>query len=963
MIDKILKKIWGSKSEREIKKLQPIVDAINAAASDYQKLTDDELRAKTNEFRSLIKEREEQGEELQQILDDLLVDAFAVVREASWRVLGNKSYRFTIIPEEVEGKVAIRQAKVVANEEADAFEEKLKEQKVNYKRERFMVPFDVQVIGGIILHKGKIAEMKTGEGKTLVATMPVYLNALTGRGVHVVTVNDYLATRDSEWMGRVYNFLDMTVGCLDKTEEHSEERVLQYQFDITYGTNNQFGFDYLRDNMATRKEHCVQRNFYYAIIDEVDNILIDEARTPHIISGPSETSTDKYKKVNAIVPRLDKGEVIKSGKPDVPDTTTGDYTVDEKSHTVTLTEDGVLHCEKLLNIPNLYEDVHSEWVHHIIQALKAHSLFKRDTDYVVKDGQVIIVDEFTGRMMEGRRWSEGLHQAIEAKENLKVAKENQTLASITLQNYFRKYDKIAGMTGTAETEATEFDQIYGLDVTVIPTNEPLGRIDYPDEVYRTERERDGAVVNEIVKLSSDGRPILVGTSSIEKSEQISSMLKREGIKHSILNAKHHASEADIVAQAGRKGAVTIATNMAGRGTDIVLGGNSDLMLKHYLRKKGKSLEDLDKKEYEKIADKFKNECRKEHEEVVNCGGLHIIGTERHESRRIDNQLRGRAGRQGDPGSSKFFLALDDKLMRIFGGERIQRLMERMGAQDGDVISHPLVNRSIASAQRKVEAHNFEIRKHLLEYDDVINQQREAIYALRRQCLDGESLKDEIMDRVNDTIEGKVRLYCPEDRYVDEWNFGALFSDVKRIFGVEWKLNKDIVADKKTEDIIEELKELVKSAFQEKEDKLTSSVMRELERSIMLFVIDSRWKDHLLGMDDLKDGIYLRGYGQKDPLVEYKHEAFRMFEEMLTKLSEEVTEYVFRTEAVSSRREDQPLDFVHDEVSAFNMNEITTNSPSSNSVRRPTPSAKRVGRNDPCPCGSGKKFKKCCGKDV
>ena len=944
--------------------MQPLIEAINAESKKLASLTDDELRAKTDEFKERIKKGLSEGKSEDEILDELLVEAFAVVRETSWRVLGNRFFRFMISPDTEEGVGSIKQEKTVSFEEADKFEKELREKNKNYRKIPYMAPFDVQLIGGIVLHRGKIAEMKTGEGKTLVATMPVYLNALLGHGVHIVTVNDYLAKRDSEWMGKIYRFLGMTVGCLDKTDEHSPERREQYYCDITYGTNNQFGFDYLRDNMATRIEHCVQREYYYAIVDEVDNILIDEARTPHIISGPVEASTNKYQKVNTIVPMLKKGEVIKSKQTDVPDTTTGDYTIDEKAHTVTLTEEGIQHCEKLLNIPNLYEDVHSEWVHHITQALRAHHLFHRDTDYVVKDGAVIIVDEFTGRMMPGRRWSDGQHQAIEAKEGLRIARENQTLATVTLQNYFRKYKKLAGMTGTAETEAPEFGQIYNLDVTVIPTNEPMARIDHPDEVYSTEQEKYRALIDEIKKTNEKGCPVLVGTCSIEKSEKLSGMLKREGVKHNVLNAKHHSNEAEIIAQAGRLGTVTIATNMAGRGTDIMLGGNPEFMARQNLRKRGKDPDQIDRAEFQSEIDKCKNECAAEHEKVVNFGGLNIVGTERHESRRIDNQLRGRAGRQGDPGSSKFYLALDDKLMRIFGGERIQNLMTRFGAKEGDVISHPLVNRSIASAQRRVESHNFEIRKHLLEYDDVMNQQREAVYALRRQILEGESIKEEISSRAEETVESRVRLYCSENTYAEEWNYAALMTDVKRIFGINWKINQDKVAEKKVEGVIDELQDLIFKAYEEKEKKMTPEVLRELERNIMLYVIDNKWKDHLLGMDDLKEGIYLRGYGQKDPLVEYKHEAYAMFEEMMSKLSEEVTEYVFRAEAVSERRpETRTIDFVHDEVSAFNRDEITTNAPEQSAKRTPVRAKKTVGRNEPCPCGSGKKYKKCCGKEA
>ena len=909
---KIIQSVFGSKSEREIKRMMPVIREINDLEPALQALTDEQLQAKTVEFKERVEKARAEGVADDEILDGLLPEAFAVAREASRRAVN-------------------------------------------------MRPFDVQLIGGMILHRGKIAEMKTGEGKTLVATMPAYLNALLGKGVHVVTVNEYLAARDSEWMGRIYQFLGMTVGCLDSTEAGTPERKQQYLCDITYGTNNEFGFDYLRDNMATNKEHCVQREYNFAIVDEVDNILIDEARTPHIISGPVEQTSDKYLRVNAIVPKLKKGEVIKGGRPDVPDRYTGDYTVDEKSHTATLTEEGVFHCEKLLGLSNLYEDVNSEWVHHITQAIRAHSLFHLDTDYVIKDGEVIIVDEFTGRLQPGRRWSDGLHQAIEAKENVRVARENQTLATVTLQNYFRMYEKLAGMTGTAETEATEFAQIYNLDVTVIPTNKSMVRNDFADEVYRTEREKFTAVVQEIRTMNEKGRPVLVGTCSIEKSEHLSNLLKREGIKHNVLNAKQHAREAEFIAQAGRINAVTIATNMAGRGTDILLGGNAEFLARQELKKKNEDAE-INLEELPAQIEKIKPVVEAEHNKVVELGGLHIVGTERHESRRIDNQLRGRAGRQGDPGSSKFFLSLDDKLMRIFGGERIQSLMERFGAQEGDVISHPLVNRSIANAQNRVERHNFEIRKHLLEYDDVMNQQREAVYGLRRQILEGQSVKDEILDRVEETVAAKVSTYCSDETYADEWNFAALNSEVRRAFGLDWNLSIEKLNGRKVEDLTQDLVDTVEKNYLEKEQRLTPEVMRQMERNIMLYVIDNRWKDHLLAMDELKESIHLRGYGQKDPLVEYKHEAFKMFNEMMQRVGEEVTEFVFRTEAINERKSEQKkLDFVHSEVSAFNKDELTTNAPEKE-VRKKEPvhAGPKVGRNDPCPCGSGKKYKKCCG---
>ncbi|MBP7793338.1 MAG: preprotein translocase subunit SecA [Candidatus Goldbacteria bacterium] len=868
-----LKKLFGARNEREIKKYYEVVKLINNLEPKMEKLTDGELRAKTDEFRERLKNGE--------TLDDLLVETFAVVREASKRTL------------------------------------KLRH-------------FDVQLIGGMVLHQGKIAEMKTGEGKTLVATLPVYLNALTCQGVHVITVNDYLAERDSlgkgnfKGMGNIYNFLGLTVGCIKNTSKHIE-RQNAYNCDVTYGTCNEFGFDYLRDNMAVYPQEKVQRSLNYAIIDEVDSILIDEARTPLIISGPAEESTELYYSIDRIIPMLIK---------DV------DYQVDEKLKTATLTEQGVCKAEKLLKIPNLYDPQNIEIIHHIDQSLKAHTLFKRDTDYIVKDGQVIIVDEFTGRLMPGRRWSDGLHQAIEAKEKVKIERENQTLATITLQNYFRMYKKLAGMTGTAMTEAEEFWQIYKLDVISVPTNKPMIRIDNADVIYKTEKGKFKAIVNDIYEKYKIGQPVLVGTTSIEKNEKLSELLNKKGVSHNLLNAKNHEKEAEIIAMAGQKNAVTVATNMAGRGTDIVLG-----------------------------------------EGVKELGGLFVLGTERHESRRIDNQLRGRSGRQGDPGESRFYVSLEDDLMRIFGSEKIKGVMDKMGMSEDDKVEHPWISSSIERAQKSVESHNFSIRKHLLQYDDILNNQRSVIYKKRQDILEGKNLKDNILEMLHEVVKDIIFDVAPEKTYPEEWDFDGLKLKLDSYFGLKYEINKektDIVH--LTREILEQdIHNKLLQEYNSKETKIGSELMREIERNIMLQVIDSKWREHLYSMDSLKEGIGLRAYAQKDPLLEYKKEGFELFQRMIVEMEHEVIQFLFKVQVISEEqltrrryahemKESRPV-FVVPSASAaeaqssLSEREMYTNSPEGTqkveTYRREQP---KIGRNDLCPCGSGKKYKKCCGKN-
>ncbi|MGB7919602.1 MAG: preprotein translocase subunit SecA [Desulfobacterales bacterium] len=841
MIASFLTKVFGSKNERELKKLQPIIEQINALETDLRALSDDQLKGHTAKF----KERLQDGESL----DDLLPEAFAVVREASRRTLN-------------------------------------------------MRHFDVQLLGGIVLHQGKIAEMKTGEGKTLVATLPAYLNALTGKGVHIVTVNDYLASRDTRWMGTIYTFLGLTVGTIVHGLDDAE-RKKAYGADITFGTNNEFGFDYLRDNMKFDRQSLVQRELHYGIVDEVDSILIDEARTPLIISGPAERSTDLYYQVNNIIPRLKKET---------------DYSIDEKARTVVLTEDGVAKAEKLLQVDNIYDPKHIELLHHVNQGLKAHTLFKRDVDYIVKNGEVIIVDEFTGRLMPGRRYSEGLHQALEAKEGVKIENENQTLATVTFQNYFRMYDKLAGMTGTADTEAVEFKKIYSLEVMVIPTDKPMIRKDYSDVIYKTRREKYNAAIDEIVELHRRGQPVLVGTISIDVSEQVSDSLKKRGIKHTVLNAKIHEKEAEIIAMAGQKGAVTISTNMAGRGTDIVLG-----------------------------------------EGVTELGGLHILGTERHESRRIDNQLRGRSGRQGDPGSSRFYLSLEDDLLRIFGGERITGIMDRLGMQEGEPIEHGLISRAIENAQSKVEGHNFEIRKQLLEYDDVMNQQREVIYRQRREALFGKDLKSSILEIIEEKSEEIADAFADERTPAEEWDFKGLNEAVFKQFNFRLPLIEGETLDGLTgEGLAQLINDEAVRIYEEKEKAIGSEDFRQLERIVMLQNVDNLWKDHLLSMDHLKEGIGLRGYAQQNPLLVYKKEGFEMFQEMIARIKEETLGILFRIQLAEPQK--------MKEIQRPREQQLTYSGSGEPQKKKPVKRAdKKIGRNAPCPCGSGKKYKKCCGK--
>jgi preprotein translocase subunit SecA len=883
MIGSLIKKIVGSKNERELKRIQPLVDKINQREPEISPLNDDQLRGKTSEF----KERIGRGEPVEEILPE----AFAVVRETAKRTLGERHY-------------------------------------------------DVQLIGGIVLHEGKIAEMATGEGKTLVSTLPAYLNALEGKGVHIVTVNDYLAKRDREWMGVIYRFLGLSVGVI-LHELNDRERKEAYGCDITYGTNNEFGFDYLRDNMKFSLEDYVQRDLNYGIVDEVDSILIDEARTPLIISGPAEESTDKYYKINRIIPSLKQGT---------------DYQLEEKSHTAFLTEEGVAHVEKLIHVENLYDPRNIETLHHVNQGLRAHTLFKRDVDYVVKEGEVIIVDEFTGRLMPGRRWSDGLHQAVEAKENVRIENENQTLATVTFQNYFRMYKKLAGMTGTADTEAAEFRKIYNLDVMVIPTNMPLIRTNYPDVIYKTEDEKFRAAVREIKELYQAGHPVLVGTISIEKSERLSQLLKKQGIPHNVLNAKHHEREAEIIAQAGRAGAVTISTNMAGRGTDILLGGNPKFLAKTLVK------EEATEETILKANEKALGIVKQEKEKVIQVGGLHVLGTERHEARRIDNQLRGRSGRQGDPGSSRFYLSLEDDLLRIFGSERISHIMDRLGIEEDQPIEHRLVTRAIESAQRKVEAHNFEIRKHLLEYDNVMNKQREVIYSQRREVLGSEDLKETVMEMIEEEGEGLVDFYTDEKEHPEEWDLKPLQDAFYQQFSFKWSAPSTKENGIRRDQLIEAIVEKAKEVYQKKEEEFGAPTLRYLERVIMLQSIDFHWKDHLLAIDQLKEGIGLRGYGQRDPLIEYQKEAYQMFLEMLDRIKKDTVEKLFAVQMAKEERAVENVKLERKQTFVMSRGEAAqgeggkTESGKGVTVRR---EGKKVGRNDPCPCGSGKKYKRCC----
>jgi preprotein translocase subunit SecA len=978
MLGQILAKVIGTQNDRELKRLRPLVEQVNALEARTQPLSEEELRAKTVDF----KQRIANGD----TLDDLLPEAFAVVREAGRRVLSMRHY-------------------------------------------------DVQLIGGAVLHNGTIAEMKTGEGKTLVATLPAYLNALGGKGVHVVTVNDYLARRDSEWMGRIYRFLGMTVGVIQH-ELNDQQRQVAYGCDITYGTNNEFGFDYLRDNMKFELTSMVQRGHNFAIVDEVDSILVDEARTPLIISGPAEASTDLYYEVDRLIPKLKRGEVhqgqVKGEDRDRLEAS-GDFVVDEKHKTATLTEQGMQKAEDFLaqrmQPGGLYDPANMPLLHHVQQALRAHVHYRRDVEYMIKEGQVVIVDEFTGRLMPGRRWSDGLHQAVEAKEGVKIERENQTLATITFQNYFRKYKKLSGMTGTAETEAAEFAKIYNLDVIVIPTNRPLTRVEEPDLVYRTEPEKWEAIVEDIIARQGEGRPALVGTVSIEKSERLSSLLKKRNVKHVVLNAKYHAQEAEIVAQAGRKAGITIATNMAGRGTDILLGGNPEYMARQQslaeevaqkvIKGEEKYVDDdefvhffhtdafyrVPRADWDRIYGHFKRECAVEHEEVVRVGGLHIIGTERHEARRIDNQLRGRAGRQGDPGSSRFYLSLEDDLMRIFGSDRISGLMQRLGMEEGVPIEHGMVSRAIERAQKQVEAQNFSVRKHLLEYDDVMNKQRESVYTLRREILEGKVhvAEDEetdtrgyVMATAEELLDEKVDQFVGKDLDVDEWDVEALKRDVTQIFSLEDADYAGIDFDAAdTQDIRDALWTRVVGKYEEKEKIVPREIMEKVEKDLLLQIVDGQWKDHLYSLDHLKEGIGLRGYGQRDPLVEYKKESFTLFQDMRRRIEEEAIRYLWWLRpVVEAAGGGEPSVMVTAPKPAARRpaaQQLSYNNPSAPPSRPPSGGPARaaadagggtnqpprvggddapiktvkrdepkIGRNDPCWCGSGKKFKKCHG---
>ncbi len=892
----LLRKLIGSRNDREIKRLSPLVLKVNEHEAVISQLSDEALRDKTIQFRSNLLEPSDQ--EISERLLGLLPEAFAVVREAAKRTVG-------------------------------------------------MRPFDVQILGGIALHIGKISEMKTGEGKTLVATLPAYLNALTGRGVHIITVNDYLAKRDSQWMGEIFRFLGLSVGIIQHSST-DRQRQEAYGSDITYGTNNEFGFDYLRDNMKFDPKQCVQRSLHYAIVDEVDSILIDEARTPLIISGPSEDSTDLYHRVNQIIPSLKKED---------------DYIIEEKTKTVTLTEEGNARVEKRMGVDNLYDLANIELVHHILQALKAHTLFRRDVDYMVKDDEVIIVDEFTGRLMPGRRWSDGLHQAVEAKEGVKIANENQTLASITFQNYFRMYKKLAGMTGTADTEAAEFDKIYALEVMLIPPNRPMSRQDDSDLIYRTEKEKFDAIVEELVELSQAGHPVLVGTITIEKSEHLSNLLKKRGVKHAVLNAKYHEQEAEIIAQAGRFGAVTIATNMAGRGTDILLGGNPEFLLKHYMAQHP----DAEPTMLAGIKTKIEKECEAEKGRVVALGGLRIIGTERHESRRIDNQLRGRAGRQGDPGSSRFYLSLEDDLLRIFGSDRISKVMQKLGMEEGVPIEHRMVTRAIANAQERVEGHNFDIRKHLLEYDDVMNKQRTIIYDLRLETFsDGEF--SEIKETMSEIVEIAMEGHCPKESYPEEWDIDGLVTTL--VGAVSFPFQKEEFLGKSREELVDYLHQEMGSIYEKRKAQLGASLFQHLEKQLFLRMIDTHWKDHLLAMDYLKEGIGLRGYGQKDPLSEYKREGFDLFVAMLNRIKQSAVEQLFRVQ-VQEQELARPMIDVEETAIAPTAptpilvphKKVTLQYSRGEAAKKQVTVHReeaKVGRNDPCSCGSGKKYKKCHG---
>jgi preprotein translocase subunit SecA len=1043
LINTLLGKVFGTKNEREIKRLQPRVAAINALEPEMQKLSDDELRAKTTEFRARVQERlssiaDEPGAAAERRAADP-PDADLQSTDLQNADFQNTDLQNTDLPNTAPqntDSLDSDQQREIEKQRSEALKEVLDELleeafavvREAGKRVLNMRHFDVQLIGGMVLHEGKIAEMKTGEGKTLVATLPVYLNALSGRGVHVVTVNDYLAKRDSEWMGKLYSFLGLTVGVIVHDLDDAERRAA-YAADVTYGTNNEFGFDYLRDNMKFDLNDCVQRVHNFAIVDEVDSILIDEARTPLIISGASEESTDKYYKVNRIIPKLEQGEEIDTA-PGEPKIMTGDYVVDEKHRNVTVSDEGWEKVEKLLGIGNIADPENWALKHHVETAVKAHALYKRDVEYVVKDGEVLIVDEFTGRLMPGRRWSDGLHQAIEAKENVKIERENQTLATITFQNYFRMYKKLAGMTGTAETEAPEFDKIYRLEVVVIPTNRALLRKENPDIVYRTEKEKYFAAADEIQRLHDSNQPVLVGTTSIEKSERLSELLKKKGIKHVVLNAKYHEREAEIVAQAGRKGMVTIATNMAGRGTDILLGGNPEFMAKQECVKKGiaqpiraaqgKVAAEIDDSnrtvwyyagneyavptdQWNELFARYKADTDQEHKDVIEAGGLHIFGTERHEARRIDNQLRGRAGRQGDPGSSRFYLSLEDDLMRIFAKEWVSKLLQRLGMEEGIPIESGMITRRIEAAQKAVEGQNFEARKHLLEYDDVMNKQREAVYGLRRRLLEGLDQKDLIIeDYVSGILADILERHCPPKEHEANWDLKALKDAIFTRFGVDIYAEGLKPEEMNRQEMGDAIFEKLKERYDAKEKLIGAQAMRYHERMIMLSVIDAQWKDHLLSMDHLKEGIGLRGYGQHDPLVEYKRESFDMFEEMMQRFQEETVRYLYLMQIMerppeARPRVDEGSPIGSDGQGPAGVPSVITGGRGGNGraprqvatsvdeieeafqrkkkreleqarmagagdmqVQQVVRSGEKVGRNDPCPCGSGKKYKKCCG---
>ena len=919
VVEKAIEAVFGSKHERDLKRMRPMVAAINDLEPEIQALDDAALKGRFEQIRDRVRPQvadlpedlKQRRNKVQEILDRELTETFAVVREASRRATG-------------------------------------------------MRHFDVQLIGGIVLHEGRIAEMKTGEGKTVVATLPVCLNALTGRGVHVVTVNDYLARRDADWMGEIYSFLGLTVGCI-QNQMNDAERKQAYQSDITYGTNNEFGFDYLRDNMKFDLDRMVQRDHVYTIVDEVDSILVDEARTPLIISGPSEVSVDLYYQVDGVVPKLERGEEIedKHGNKDV----TGDFIIDEKSQTATLTDQGMAKAERILGVENLYEPTNIDTLHAVNQALRAHSLYQRDKEYIVKDGEVIIVDEFTGRLMPGRRWSDGLHQAVEAKEKVKIQSENQTLATVTLQNYFRMYEKLAGMTGTAETEAEEFQKIYGLDVAVIPTNEPMVRKDHADVVYKTETEKFRAVIEEIAECHERGQPCLVGTVSIEKSERLSKLLQRQKVKHVVLNAKYHEREADIVAQAGRAGAVTIATNMAGRGTDIVLGGNPDGLA----RIEANPAEDTEA--HAAAVERYRRTCTEEKQQVLDAGGLRIIGTERHESRRIDNQLRGRSGRQGDPGESRFFLSLEDDLMRIFASDWVRKMMDRLGMEEDVPIESKMVSKSIERAQKQVEGRNFEIRKHLLEYDDVMNKQREAVYRLRRRVLEGVEGRDYILRVVGEIVEDLIDRACPAEADPEDWDTSTVETEYRSFFrldvsevGVDW-------ATVNRPQLEELLRDGALEHYRGRVEQFGDESFARLEKFLLLDTVDKQWKDHLLALDHLREGIGLRAYGQRNPLVEYKRESFSLYEAMWERIEDHVVKFLFHAEPVEDmqlRRRGVQTTLSHPDAEGLAASRAQQERAASTPVGRPAkPTTVRrdqpkVGRNDPCPCGSGKKYKKCCG---